>query len=92
MRPSALQRRDFVGAERQLRKVKGGGNVPEYDNAWGLLVMLRDQDYDRAEQHFEAARAAGLDAAQRNLDEIARMRQSLDAIRQAELKKQASGY
>ena len=88
----ALQRRDFVGAERQLREVKGGGNIPEYDNAWGLLVMLRDQDYDRAERHFEAARAAGLNAAQRNLDEIARMRQSLDAIRQAELKKQASGY
>ena len=83
----ALQRRDFVGAERQLRNVKNGEAIPEYNNARGLLLMLRDQNYDDASRYFEAARAAGLEAAQQNLDEIARLRQNLDQIKEAELKK-----
>lgn len=83
---SALQRRDFAGAESYLRSVQNPGGIPEYENARGLLLMLRDQDYDRAAEHFEKARAAGLDAAQHNLDEIARMRQNLDRIKEAELK------
>lgn len=82
----ALQRRDFVSAERYLGNVKEGGSVPEYDNARGLLLMMRDQDYDKAAPCFEAARAAGLEAAQQNLDEIARLRRNLDQIREAELK------
>jgi len=45
---AALERRDFVGAERYLRSVKSPDRIPECDNAWGLLLMLRDQDYDRA--------------------------------------------
>lgn len=60
---AALERRDFVGAERYLRSVKSPDRIPECDNAWGLLLMLRDQDYDRAAPYFEAARAAGLEAA-----------------------------
>lgn len=53
---AALERRDFVGAERYLRSVKSPDRIPECDNAWGLLLMLRDQDYDRAAPYFEAAR------------------------------------
>lgn len=83
---AALERRDFVGAERYLRSVKSPDRIPECDNAWGLLLMLRDQDYDRAAPYFEAARAAGLEAAQQNLAEIARLRENLDRIREAELK------
>ena len=83
---AALERRDFVGAERYLRSVKSPDRIPECDNAWGLLLMLRDQDYDRAAPYFEAARAAGLKAAQQNLDEIARLRRNLDEIKTAELK------
>ena len=82
---SALQRQDFVGAETYLRSVKEH-DIPEYANAQGLLLMLRDQDYDAAEKYFESARAAGLDAAQQNLDQIARMRQNLDQLKEAELK------
>lgn len=88
---AALERRDFVGAERYLRSVKSPDRIPECDNAWGLLLMLRDQDYDRAEPYFEAARAAGLEAAQRNLAEIARLRENLDRIREAELKNRKHG-
>jgi len=83
---AALERRDFVGAERYLRSVKSLDRIPECDNAWGLLLMLRDQDYDRAAPYFEAARAAGLEAAQQNLDEIDRLRRNLDEIKTAELK------
>ena len=78
---AALERRDFVGAERYLRSVKSPDRIPECDNAWGLLLMLRDQDYDRAAPYFEAARAAGLKAAQQNLDEIDRLRRNLDEIK-----------
>ncbi len=83
---AALERRDFVGAERYLRSVKSPDRIPECDNAGGLLLMLRDQDYDRAAPYFEAARAAGLKAAQQNLDEIDRLRRNLDEIKTAELK------
>lgn len=83
---AALERRDFVGAERYLRSVKSPDRIPECDNAWGLLLMLRDQDYDRAAPYFEAARAAGLEAAQQNLDEIDRLCRNLDEIKTAELK------
>lgn len=88
---AALERRDFVGAERYLRSVKSPDRIPECDNAWGLLLMLRDQDYDRAEPYFEAARAAGLEAAQQNLAEIARLRENLDRIREAGLKNSKHG-
>lgn len=54
---AALERRDFVGAERYLRSVKSPDRIPECDNAWGLLLMLRDQDYDRAAPYFEAPAA-----------------------------------
>ena len=67
--------------------MKSPDRIPECDNAWGLLLMLRDQDYDRAGAYFEAAQAAGLGAAQQNLAEIARLRKNLDQIREAELKK-----
>ena len=83
---AAMERRDFVGAERYLRSVKSPDRIPECDNAWGLLLMLRDQDYDRAAPYFEAARAAGQEAAQQNLDEIDRLRRNLDEIKTAELK------
>lgn len=88
---AALERRDFVGAERYLRSVKSPDRIPECDNAWGLLLMLRDQDYDRATPYFEAARAAGLEAAKQNLGEIARLRENLDQIREAELKSRKHG-
>lgn len=83
---AALERKDFVGAENYLSNIPPGTPVPEYDNARGLLLMMRDQDYDRAVPCFEAARDAGLEAAQLNLDEIARLRQNLDQIREAEMK------
>ena len=82
----ALQRRDFISAESYLRNVNPDSRIPEYDNARGLLLMLRDQDYDKAVPFFEAARDAGLEAARQNLDELANLRQNMDRIREAEMK------
>ena len=83
---AALERRDYAGADRYLQNIKIRMRIPEYDNALGVLVMMRDADYDRAEQYFEAAAQAGLDAATGNLEELARMRENLDRIREAEMK------
>lgn len=87
---SALGRGDLTGADRYLRNVKTHERVPQYDNAMGLLVMLRDQDYDKAGEYFRSAEAAGLDAATRNIEEIRKMRENLDAIREAKLKNRAN--
>lgn len=83
---AALERRDYVSADRYLQNVKIRMRIPEYDNALGVLVMMRDADYDRAEQYFEAAAQAGLEAATGNLEELGRMRENLDRIREAEMK------
>lgn len=82
----AIARRDFVSADRYLRNVRAKIRIPEYDNAMGLLLMLRDADYDNAETYFRPAHAAGLDAAGRNLEEIVRMRGNIDRIKELELK------
>ena len=89
---AALGRKDYVGAERYLGRVRTKNRMPEYDNARGVLAMMRDQDYDKAEQCFKAAEAAGLQAAAQNLDELRRLRQNLDAIREAELGNRTDAY
>lgn len=81
---SALARKDLVSAERYLGKVKSKVRIPEYDNAMGVLEMLKG-NYDKAEQSFNAAKQAGVAAAQQNLDEIAKKRENIRQI--AEQKK-----
>lgn len=84
---AALGRRDFAGAERYLGRVRVRSRIPEYDNAMGLLTALREQDLDKAEEYFRAAHEAGLAAATRNLEELAKVRENLDRIKEAELMK-----
>ncbi len=76
---SALARKDLVSAERYLGKVKSKVRIPEYDNAMGVLEMLKG-NYDKAEQSFNAAKQAGVAAAQQNLDEIAKKRENIRQI------------
>lgn len=83
---AALGRKDYVSASRYLKRIKGSMIVPEYDNAMGVLFMMRDADYDRAEHYFEVAAKAGLEAAKENLEELSRVRKNLDCIREAEMK------
>lgn len=58
----------------------------EYENAMGILIMMRNADYERAEHYFESAAKAGLGAARENLEELSRMRENMDCIREAEMK------
>lgn len=83
---TAIGRRDYVSADRYLKNVKIRMRIPEYDNAMGMLLMMRDGDYGKAEEYFKAAQQAGLAAATQNLEEIARMRENINMIKEAELK------
>ena len=84
---AALGRKDYVSADRYLKNIRNRMQIPEYDNAIGVLIMMRDADYDRAEQCFVVAAQTGLEAAKENLEELARIRENLDRIREAEMKK-----
>ena len=81
---AALERKDYISAGRYLERIEKTMNAPEYDNAVGVLIMMRDADYDRAEHYFEAAAEAGLEAARKNLEALNNMRKSPDAICNAE--------
>lgn len=83
---AALERKDYAGAERYLKNVKTKQRIPEYDNAMGVLVMMRDANYDKASEYFRAAQQAGVEAATKNLEEIARMRENIDRIKELEIK------
>lgn len=74
---AALARRDVVSAERHLSKVHFQTFVPEYDNALGVLAMLKG-DYSQGEAHFKKAADAGLKAARLNLREAAGKRESIE--------------
>ena len=80
---AALGRGDTVSAARYLGKVNAKMRIPEYDNAKGVLEMLRGE-YDRAESYLQAASDAGVEAAARNLEELARKRENIELLRQQE--------
>ncbi|WP_298649822.1 DUF3868 domain-containing protein [uncultured Proteiniphilum sp.] len=66
---AALTRNDIVLAERYLAKVKSTLPAPEYNNAMGVLELLKG-NYERAGACFSAAEKAGLEEASRNLKEF----------------------
>lgn len=78
---AALARNDLASAERYLSKIKVKVRIPEYDNAMGVLELLKG-NLDKAEQSLEAAKQAGLREAQQNLEELARKRENLEQIAQ----------
>lgn len=67
---AALLRSDSASAERYLNKVHGQKNQPAYDNAMGVLMLLKG-DYESAEKYLKNAEAAGVEAAGKNLEELA---------------------
>ena len=76
---AALGRGDTVSAERYLQKVKIKTVVPEYENALGVLEMIRE-NYEKAERHFEAAFGAGLEAAGANIKEITQKKENIELL------------
>lgn len=83
---AAIGRRDYVSANRYLENIEAHTHTPEYNNAMGILLMMRDGDYDKAEHYFKVAQQAGLRAASENLEEIAKMRENISQIKEAQLK------
>lgn len=78
---AALSRGDVVYAQRYLDKVIIRSRVPEYDNAMGVLLMLKG-DYGKAESHLKSAEDAGLTDAAKNLEELARKRENMQQIKE----------
>lgn len=74
---AALSRRDTAAAEQHLSKVKAKIRIPEYDNAVGVLEMLKG-NYDKAEEFLRSAADAGLESAKLNLGELQKKRDNLN--------------
>lgn len=74
---AALSRGDTVIAEYYLRKARP--DTPEYDNAMGVLLLLKE-DYDGAETYLRRAARAGVEEAEQNLAELKRKRENLRAL------------
>lgn len=76
---AALSRKDTISAERYLSRVHSRVRIPEYDNATGVLAMLRG-DYGKAEKYLRSAASSGLQSAKQNLDELQKKLENIDAI------------
>lgn len=70
---AALSRNDLVSAERYLKRVNAEGSQPAYDNAMGVWMLLKGDD-ESAEKYLKSAAESGLDAAKKNLLELAAKR------------------
>lgn len=72
----ALSRGDTTIAEYYLHKARP--DTPEYDNAMGVLLLLKE-DYDGAETYLRRAARAGVEEAEQNLTELNNKRENLRA-------------
>lgn len=70
---AALERKDTASAERYLDRIKSKIRIPEYDNAMGVLALLKGE-YDKAEEYLNAAAQTGLPQAKANLEELEKKR------------------
>lgn len=68
---AALSRNDLISAERYLERGKSDDCLPEYNNAMGVLSLMKG-DYESSEKYLKAAAQSGLDAAKENLEELAK--------------------
>ena len=66
---ASLSRNDLVSAE-DIWKGEFKRNQPVYDNAMGVWMLLKGDD-ESAEKYFKNAADSGLDAAKKNLLELA---------------------
>ena len=76
---AALSRNDLISAERYLGKVKSGTYMPEYNNAMGVLALLKG-DYELAEKYLKASAESGLGVAEYNLEELAKKRANITEL------------
>lgn len=79
---AALSRNDLISAERYLKKMESQEYWPEYNNAMGILTLLKG-DYELAEEYLNKARELGLDVATDNLEELAKKKSNMNEIEKA---------
>ena len=79
---AALSRNDLISAERYLKKMDSQEYWPEYNNAMGILTLLKG-DYELAEEYLNKARELGLDVATDNLEELAKKKANMNEIEKA---------
>lgn len=77
---AALSRNDLVSAERYLERVKSDDCLPEYNNAMGVLSLMKG-DYESSENYLKAAEQSGLGAAKENLEELAKKKANAAEIK-----------
>ena len=77
---AALSRKDLVSAERYLERVKSEDYSPEYNNAMGVLLLMKG-DYELSGKYLKAAEQSGLDAAKGNLEELAKKKANAAEIK-----------
>ena len=79
---AALSRNDLISAERYLKKMESQEYWPEYNNAMGILTLLKG-DYELAEEYLNKARELGLDVATDYLEELAKKKANMNEIEKA---------
>ena len=79
---AALSRNDLISAERYLKKMESQEYWPEYNNAMGILTLLKG-DYELAEEYLNKARELGLDVATDNMEELAKKKANMNEIEKA---------
>ena len=79
---AALSRNDLISAERYLKKMESQEYWPDYNNAMGILTLLKG-DYELAEEYLNKARELGLDVATDNLEELAKKKANMNEIEKA---------
>ena len=77
---AALSRNDLVSAERYLGMVNSNKNLPEYNNAMGILMLMKG-DYELSKKYLKVAEQLGLDAARGNLEELVRKKANAAEMR-----------
>lgn len=73
---AAISRNDLITAVRYLNKVKSEEFLPEYNNAMGVLSLLQG-DYELSEKYLKVAEGLGVEAAESNLEELAKKKASV---------------
>ena len=74
---AALSRGDTILAEKYLQKADT--TVPEYQNAMGVLLLLKG-DYEQAKVYLNEAVESGLEQAHLNLKELVRKEENARLI------------
>ena len=77
---AALSRNELVSAERYLGMVNSNKNLPEYNNAMGILMLMKG-DYESSKKYLKFAEQSGLDAARGNLEELVRKKANAAEMR-----------